>query len=792
MNKYLDPLAYHAEGRPGKIEVTATKPLATQRDLSLAYTPGVAEACRAIAKDPEMAYQYTAKGNLVAVVTNGSAVLGLGDIGPVAGKPVMEGKANLFKKFADIDVFDIELDASTVDEMVAAVKAIAPTFGGINLEDIRSPECFEVERRLQEELSIPVFHDDQHGTAIISAAALLNAAELTDRRLSEMRLVFSGAGAAAISCAELYITLGVERQNIVMFDSHGVVHKGREDLFPAKRALATDTRYASLAEALRGADALIGLSVGGVITAEMIRPMAPEPIIFAMANPDPEITWDEAVSVRPDAIMATGRSDYPNQVNNVLGFPFVFRGALDTRASSITRTMLVAATRAIAELARADVPDKVLAAYGLSSLAFGKEYIIPKPFDARVLTHVAPAVALAAAESGVARSPIEDIEAYRQKLHLLVERARGIMQPLIDTARAMSRKRRIAFADGASPTIQRAAQILADEGICTPVLLGDIGLIEQQAEQSLINLEGMELEAVTRGRHAEQLAQDLWMLRGRKGVTLTSARNSMRQHAWYGAMMVRRGLADGMVAGLNRPYKQTIGPALQALGLQEDFRLVTGAYAMLFKDRKIFLGDCTVNLHPTAPELAEIAINTARVAETFGETPHVALLSYSDFGEHYKDERVRVVRDAISIVRERWPELDVDGEMQADTALDRLKVEANFPFCELSQTANVLVFPDLSAGNIAYKLLLKLTDAEALGPLLLGIGGAVGVIPVGATVQEIVNIATYTAARAPIQSKLSDTPAFPLEDNHGEDSMTDFATASESDFAPASESEAPH
>jgi malate dehydrogenase (oxaloacetate-decarboxylating)(NADP+) len=761
MTERLSPLDYHAGIRPGKIEVTATKPLMTQRDLSLAYTPGVAEVCRAIHKDPEAAYLYTAKGNLVAVVTNGTAVLGLGNIGPMAGKPVMEGKANLFKKFADIDVFDIELDATSVDEIVAAVKAIAPTFGGINLEDIRAPECFEVERRLQEMLSIPVFHDDQHGTAIISAAALLNAAELTGRELSEMRVVFSGAGAAAISCAELYVKLGITRGNIVMFDVDGLVHDKRTDLFPAKRALATSREYANIGAALHGADAFIGLSVGGVVTADMLRGMAKRPIIFAMANPDPEIPYEVARAARPDAILATGRSDYPNQVNNVLGFPFVFRGALDCRASRISVEMLVAATRALADLARSDVPDKVLMAYGLSKLTFGDDYIIPKPFDPRVLTRVAPAVAEAAHASGVARAPIADLDAYRERLHLLVERARGIMQPLFERARTREPKRRLVFTDGSNAHVQRAAQILVDEGVCIPVLLGDPERIRSSAESSHIKLDGMEFEPVINGAHTQRLAKSLFQMRARKGMTLAAARNAMRQHAWYAAMMVREGLADGMVGGINRPYKLTIGPALQSLGLREGSRLVSGAYAMLFKDRKIFLGDCTVNLEPNAEELAEIAINTARVAETFGEKPHVALLSYSDFGEHYKDPRVRVVRDAIRIVRQRWPELDVDGEMQADTALDRNKVEANFPFCLLSTSANVLVFPDLTSGNIAYKLLVKLTDAEALGPLVLGIGGAVGVIPVGATVNEIVNIATYTAVQAPVGGKRAPVSAFP-------------------------------
>jgi malate dehydrogenase (oxaloacetate-decarboxylating)(NADP+) len=750
MTQHLDPLSYHAHPRPGKIEVVPTKPLATQRDLALAYTPGVAAACRAIHDRAENVYQYTAKGNLVAVVTNGTAVLGLGDIGPLAAKPVMEGKANLFKKFADIDVFDIELDAPTVETMVAAVKAIAPSFGGINLEDIRAPECFEVERQLQEQLQIPVFHDDQHGTAIISAAALINASKLTGRKLESLKVVFSGAGAAAISCAEMYIALGIARENIVMFDVFGLVHDGRDDLFPAKRALATRQRYENLEHALRGADALIGLSVGGVVSGEMLRGMAARPIIFAMANPDPEIPYEEARRARPDAIVATGRSDYPNQVNNVLGFPFVFRGALDCRATRVTREMLVSATLALASLAQEGVPDSVLLAYGLTALSFGDDYIIPKPFDPRVLTRVAPAVAEAAARSGVARAPIEDLEAYRKRLHVLVERSRGIMQPLIERARSRSERRRLVITDGISPQILRAAQILAQEGVCTPILLGEPDLIRTNAEHNRIKLDGMELQPVRGSTHADALADALWKLRARKGMTHADARNAMRQHAWFGAMMVREGLADGMVGGLNQPYKSTIGPALKALGVEPGSRLVSGAYVMLFRDRKLFLGDCTVNLEPNADQLANIAINTARVAQTFGEKPRVALLSYSDFGEHNKDLRVHVVREAIELVRQRWPDLEVDGEMQADTALARDKVEKNFPFCTLDGPANVLIFPDLASGNIAYKLLLQLSDVDALGPILVGLGGSVGVIPVGASVSEIVNIATYAAVNATV------------------------------------------
>jgi malate dehydrogenase (oxaloacetate-decarboxylating)(NADP+) len=743
-----EALRYHSQGRPGKIEVVATKPLTTQRHLALAYTPGVAEACLAIQKNPEDADLYTARGNLVAVVTNGTAVLGLGDIGALAGKPVMEGKANLFKKFADIDVFDIELDALTVDEMVAAVKAIAPTFGGINLEDIKAPECFEVERRLKEALDIPVFHDDQHGTAVISAAAVLNAVELTGRDISKLTMVFSGAGAAAISCAELYIALGVKRENIVLFDSRGAVTKSRTDLDPSKAALASSKEYATLADALDGADAFIGLSVGNVLDGRAVAKMADSPLIFAMANPTPEIPYEEAKRARPDAIIATGRSDYPNQVNNVLGFPFIFRGALDARAKQISREMLLAATRALAALAREDVPDKVLSAYELERLSFGPDYIIPKPFDPRVLTHVAPAVAKAAADSGMARRPILDLEAYRERLHVTVERARGIMHSLIETAKRAKDKPRIVFPDGNSAQVLRAAQQLVDERICRPVILGVPSRVQGVASEARVSLEGMELLDPSEAPERRELAEALWKLRGRKGMTLGAARSKLRQHTWFAAMMVKQGLADGMVGGHNRPYKETLGPAIRVLGLREGRRIVSGVYAMLFKDRRIFFGDCTVNIDPNAEQLAEIAMNTARVAETFGVVPRVAMLSYSDFGEHYKDPKVAIVRRAIEIVRERWPELEIDGEMQADTALDPDKMKNGFPFCTLSGPANVLVFPDLTSGNIAYKLQLNLTDAEALGPLLVGVGGPVSVIPVGASEAEVVNVATWTAVHA--------------------------------------------
>ncbi|TVQ93857.1 MAG: NADP-dependent malic enzyme [Deltaproteobacteria bacterium] len=756
MSERDNALSYHSGDRPGKLQVVPTKPLSTQRDLSLAYSPGVAWPCRAIHDDPELVYSYTAKGNLVAVVTNGTAVLGLGDIGPEAGKPVMEGKANLFKKFADIDVFDIELNARTADEMVAAVKAIAPTFGGINLEDIKAPECFEVERRLQEELDIPVFHDDQHGTAIISAAALINACELTGRELSDLRIVFTGAGAAALACAELYVTLGVKRDNIRMFDAEGLVHRDRDDLFPSKAAFAIDNDGKSIQESLDGADAFIGLSVGNLLTADMIRGMAPSPIIFAMANPDPEIPFEVAREARPDCIMATGRSDFPNQVNNVLGFPFVFRGALDTRARKITAEMKAAATRALAALARQDVPDRVLRAYGLSHLQFGRDYIIPKPFDPRVLTWVAPAVAKAAEDSGVARTPIRDLDAYREQLHEFVERARGLMQPLIQRARNAATPVRVALPDGTDPQVLRAAQVLVEERICIPVLLGPEYRIAAKAEQAGVSLDGMQIEPCEGSEHFDRLARELFELRARKGFTYSSARVKLRDRTWFGAMMVRDGLVEAMVGGVHRPYHQTLSPALKVLGTKPGVQRVSGVYAMLFKDRKIFFGDCTVNVDPDAAGLAEIALNAARVAESFGVTPRVAMLSFSDFGEHHRAPAVALVREAIARVREAWPELEIDGEMQADTAVDFRKLTSDFPFSHLTGPANVLVFPDLQSGNIAYKLLVHLAAAEALGPLLAGLGAPASVIPVGADVADIVNITTWTVVQALERRRTSD------------------------------------
>ncbi|MCB9762327.1 MAG: NADP-dependent malic enzyme [Alphaproteobacteria bacterium] len=742
-----DALDYHSTGRPGKLEVVPTKALLTQRDLSMAYTPGVAEPCREIAKEPHKVYRYTAKGNLVAVVTNGTAVLGLGNIGPEAGKPVMEGKANLFKKFADIDVFDIELDARTPDEVIAAVKAMAPTFGGINLEDIKSPDCFYIERRLQEELDIPVFHDDQHGTAIIAAAALLNAVEVAGKSMDACKAVFSGAGAAAIATANLFVSLGIRRENIWLCDSRGLITIDRtEDVFPEKMLYAQDSELSSLSQVIEGADVFIGLSVGGVLTKEMVGRMAEKPIIFAMANPDPEIPYPDAKEARPDAIIATGRSDFPNQINNVLGFPFVFRGALDCRARRITEEMKLAAVRSLAELAREDVPDSVLRAYNVDKLAFGADYLIPKPFDPRVLTWVAPAVARAAAESGVAREPIADLQAYSDRLERLIERSKEFLRPLMNRAKLSSK--RIVFPDGANVRVLRAAQILVDERICQPVLVGEQWKILARAEQANVDLRGIEIVEVSAGEMFDQLGDKLWALRQRKGFTRQRARQALHAPTTFACMMVREGLADGLVGGLDTAYSVTLRPALQTIGADPEAGTVSGVYAMLFKKRRLFFGDCTVNVDPDARTLAAIARNTAKVAASMGYTPRVALLSYSDFGEHKGSPGVDKVREALAILKREAPDLLVDGEVQADTAVNPRKARELFPFSKLAGDANVLVFPDLSSGNIAYKLLRELGGATAIGPLLVGLNKPVNTLAIGSDVADIVHIAALTVNQA--------------------------------------------
>ncbi len=743
-----EAIHYHADGRRGKIEVQATKPLLTQRDLSLAYTPGVAEPCRRIAADPHAVYDFTAKGNLVAVVSNGTAVLGLGNIGPLAGKPVMEGKANLFKKFADIDVFDIELDARTPDEIVAAVQAIAPTFGGINLEDIKAPDCFEVERRLRESLDIPVFHDDQHGTAIIANAALINACRITGRELAAIKVVFSGAGAAAIATANLAVLLGVRRENVYMCDSKGLITRERAATMnnPYKAAYAQDGPAMSLGEVIEGADVFMGLSVAGAVTKDMVRRMKPEPIIFAMANPDPEITYEDAREAAPDAIVATGRSDYPNQVNNVLGFPFIFRGALDCRARAITEEMKVAAVHALADLAREDVPDSVLSAYGLERLRFGRDYLIPKPFDPRVLLWVAPAVARAAEEAGVARRPIGDYDAYRQHLESMVERSKEVIRPLIGRAQA-AEPRRLVFSDGAHSRVLRAAQILVDEKICRPVLIGHGDRIRAMAAELDVRLDGIEIvEAVAPDRH-ESYARELWKLRERKGMTLAAARRWMQDPVNLGLMMVRRGEADGLLGGIELPYHFTIRPALKIVGTRPETRVISSVFVMLLRGRRLYFGDCTINQHLDAESLAQVAINTAQVAETLGDEPRVAMLSYSDFGEIRGEASVDTVREAVGIVRRLRPNLVVDGEMQADTALNAEKARA-FPFSEIAGDANVLVFPDLDSANIAYKLMREVGGAVALGPVIVGLNRPVGALAIGSTVADVVNMAAITVSQA--------------------------------------------
>ena len=741
-----DALDYHARGRKGKIQVVPTKPTATQWDLSLAYSPGVAYPCKEIEKDPLLAYQYTAKGNLVAVISNGTAVLGLGNIGALAGKPVMEGKGVLFKRFADIDVFDIEVATEDTEDFIRTVKLLEPTFGGINLEDIRAPQCFEIERRLKAEMGIPVFHDDQHGTAIISGAALLNALDLVGKKIEDVRIVFSGAGAAALSCAKLYLELGARRENLILCDSHGVVYQGRtEAMDPYKAGLAAATDLRTLAEALVGADVFIGLSVAGVVTGDMVRSMARDPIVFAMANPDPEIGYDEVRQARPDAIAATGRSDYPNQVNNVLGFPFLFRGALDVRATDINSAMELAAVRALAELAREDVPDAVLKGYGLDHLTFGREYLIPKPIDYRVLLRVPPAVARAAMESGVARIPIEDFEAYHRRLETLISRRLELMRGVLDQAR--SSPRRVVFPEGEHDKALRAAKILVDEGIAHPVLLARRDKIAERLRALDLAESRVTILHVETSDRVETYAQRLHEKRRRDGVTLEEARKLMRQRNYFGTMMVELGDADGLISGLTQSYPDTIRPALQIIDTRPGVRRVSGAYMLIVQDRLLFLADTTVNIDPTPEELAEIALLTVELARRFGIVPRVAMLSFSNFGSN-KHPSAQKVRRATEIVRGLAPDLEIDGEMQADTAVFEDILKESYPWSRLKEPANVLIFPELQSANIAYKLIWRLANAEAVGPILLGMGKPVHVLQGGLEVSDIVNMAALCVVDA--------------------------------------------
>ncbi len=745
-----EALEYHRGGRPGKIEVVSSKPCLTQRDLAYAYTPGVAEPCLIIEKEPEAAYEYTARGNLVAVVSNGTAVLGLGNIGALAGKPVMEGKGVLFKRFADIDVFDIEINSTDPEEIVNTCRLLEPTFGGINLEDIKAPECFYVEEKLQSLVSIPVFHDDQHGTAIITGAALLNAVEVAEKNLKNIRIVVIGAGASGIACAKLFTRLGVGHEQIVMCDRKGVIYKGRsEDMNPYKEEFASDTKARTIAEALKGADMLLGLSVANMVTPEMVKSMAKTPIIFACANPDPEITYPEAKSARPDVIMATGRSDYPNQVNNVLGFPFLFRGALDVRARMFNYEMKLAAVKALADLAKEDVPDAVARAYGVETFRFGPEYLIPKPFDPRVLLWVAPAVARAAMDSGVARLKI-DLEEYKEKLEARLGKSREIARSLINKARTAAK--RIVFPEGAHPRILRVASHLVEEKIARPILLGKTEEIRRTAENLDLSLEGVEIVRPREYPKREVYIDELYRLRQRKGLTRKDAEFLIRNYNYFGAMMVKLGDADGLVSGLGQHYPDVIRPALQIIGLRPGWTRVCGVYCIIAKKKCYFFADTTVNIQPNAEELSEIAILAAEVAREFNFIPRVAMLSFSNFGS-VKHPAVDIVRNATQIVRQKAPDLEIEGEMQLETAVVPEVASEHFPFSKIQGDANVLIFPDLHSGNIAYKLMQRLGGAETIGPILTGLAKPVHVVGQASDDNEIINIAAIAVVEAQLREK---------------------------------------
>jgi malate dehydrogenase (oxaloacetate-decarboxylating)(NADP+) len=733
-----DALDYHSMGRRGKIEVISTKPCDTQRDLSMAYTPGVAEPCREIAANPADAYKYTAKGNLVAVVSNGTAVLGLGDIGALAGKPVMEGKGVLFKRFADVDVFDIELDTHDPDEIIRIVKALEPTFGGINLEDIKAPECFYIEEELKKTMKIPVFHDDQHGTAIISGAGLLNALEIIGKKINEVKVVFSGAGAAGIACAKFYLTLGVKKENLVLVDTKGVVYKGRkEGMNPYKEFFAIDTKARTLADVMVGADVFAGVSVKGVLTKDMVRSMAKDPVIFAMANPDPEITPEDALDARKDVLIATGRSDYPNQVNNVLGFPFIFRGALDVMATAINDEMKLAASHALAKLAKEDVPDSVIKAYGGEKIRFGRDYIIPKPLDARVLLRETPAVAEAAMRTGVARKPIENLDAYRDSLESRFGRSKGMMRIVIH--KAQRAPKRIVFPEGTEEKILRASQIVLDEEIAKPILLGDHQVIQQKIKMLDLDLDGVEIINPELSPKFDEYISKFYDLRKRNGVTRSDARHQVRRSINYGMMMVHSGDADGLVGGLTQNYPATIRPALQIIKARPGISTIAGLYMLVFKNDVRFIADATVNFDPSAEQLADIAVMAAERVRSFDIEPRIAMLSFSNFGSTDHPSAAKMAQ-AAEIVKRRAPDLMVDGEMMADTAVSPDILESLFPFSSLKGGANLLICPNLESANIAYKLLVKLGGAEQIGPILLGIRKPVYVLIPGNEVADIVNV----------------------------------------------------
>jgi malate dehydrogenase (oxaloacetate-decarboxylating)(NADP+) len=744
--KYRQALDYHAHGRVGKIEVVPTKACLTARDLSLAYSPGVAAPCLEIAKNPDDVYKYTAKGNLVAVLSNGTAVLGLGDIGPLAGKPVMEGKGVLFKRFADIDVFDIEINSRTVAEIVAVVRALEPTFGGINLEDIKAPECFEVERQLQD-MDIPVFHDDQHGTAIIGGAAFINACEVTGRDIAKTKVVVSGAGAAAIATAKFFLELGVQKKNVIMCDSKGVIWEGRtEGMNEYKAFFANNTKCRTLADAMKDCDAFIGCSAKGLVSKDMVKSMAKDPIIFAMANPDPEITPEEVAEVRSDAIMATGRSDYPNQVNNVLGFPFIFRGALDVRARKINEQMKKAAAMALAGLAKEEVPDDVKRAYGNENFTFGRNYLIPKPFDKRVLTRVAPAVAKAAMDSGVARIQIEDMNAYAKSLQERLGQTGSIMRN-IRSRLPGSDKPRIVFPEGTNARILKAVAILKDEGLIQPILLGNKKIIHKKMDALGVgNLKDIEIMHHEDSDNYELYVKEYFQLRQRKGVSLSFAKDTMKRGNYYGSMMVRMGHADGMITGATQNYPECIKPIMKVIGTNGPGRpKVAGIMMLVFKSRVVFLADCTVQQNPDANDLADIAISAAQLYRRVMQAePRVAFLSYSNFGSN-RDPQVTKMAEAVKIARSKDATLIADGEMQADVATNTDIMRTLFDFCSLDKAADVLIFPDLNSANISYKLLSQLGGATPIGPILLPLKHAINIVQRTSTVDEIVNMSHLTA-----------------------------------------------
>jgi malate dehydrogenase (oxaloacetate-decarboxylating)(NADP+) len=748
-----DALRYHSEGRAGKIEVVPTKPYSTQIDLSLAYSPGVAEPCKEIEKNPEDAYKYTAKNNLVAVMSNGTAVLGLGDIGALAGKPVMEGKGLLFKVFADVDVFDIEIDKHDIEEFIDVAKAIAPTFGGINLEDIKAPECFDIEQRLINELDIPVFHDDQHGTAIISGAGLLNALEINGKKITELKVVVNGAGASGISCSKLYISLGVKKENVYMLDSKGLITKSRSDLNKYKKEFAQDSKLSTLEEVLKGADVFLGLSKGNIVSKEMIKSMAKDPIVFAMANPTPEISYDEAVEARTDVIMATGRSDFPNQVNNVLGFPFIFRGALDVKAKKINEEMKIAAVYALAELTKKEVPEKVNIAYKSKNLSFGREYIIPKPLDPRLITEIAPAVAKAAMDTGVARTPIKDWEGYRISLM----KRMGLYNKLINDVhlRAKQDLKRILFSDAEQYKVLKAVQVVRNQMLAEPVLLGDKKEIEAAARQNNLNIDGIEIIDFREGHETDRKGRfinKLFEMRQRKGCSFEEARDKINTRNYFGVMMVDAGEVDGFIAGFSTRYADTIRPALQIVGANNSLNHIAGMYIVQTKKGPFFFADTTVNIVPSGRTLADTVILTASEVRKFGIEPKIALVSYSNFG-FMREGSPKRVQEAVEILHRDYPDMIVDGEMQANYAFDKELRQRKFPFSKLANhEVNTIIFPNLSSGNIAYKMMSELGEADIIGPILLGIRKPIHVLQMESTVRQIVDMAAITAVDAQTSS----------------------------------------